>query len=140
MAISFPTIVQAETFKTLTLDKQTTSGTMTGATGGATSLPAVVSNRDRQNQKCIGFGDPAPYHMLVLKQPFSSLTMTVNSGGGDTTLLVSGPGGVRCAVAGESGTDAALQQGDWQPGTYQIWVGTMTPNTNLNYRLTVKGN
>jgi len=140
IATSFPAISQAETFKTLTLDKQTTSGTMTGTTGGTTSLPAVVSNSDRQNQKCIGFGDPTPYHTLVLKQPFSSLTLRVNSGGGDTTLLVSGPGGVRCAAAGESGADAGLQQGDWQSGTYQIWVGTMTPNTNLNYRLTVKGN
>jgi hypothetical protein len=113
---------------------------MTGATGGTTSLPAVVSNSDRQNRKCFGFGDPTPDHTLILKQPFSSLTIRVNSGGGDTTLLISGPGGVRCADAGESGKDVRLQEGDWQPGTYQIWVGTATPNTSRDYRLTVRAN
>lgn len=133
------TIAQPHTFKSLTLNNQTTSGVMVGSTGGTTSLPAVVSNRDRQSQTCIGFGDPAPNHTLVLERPFSSLTIRVDSGGGDTTLLVSGPDGVRCADAGESGGDVRLQQGDWQPGTYRIWIGTVTPRTNRDYRLTVRG-
>lgn len=134
------TIGQPDTFKSLTLNNQIASGVLIGSTGGTTSLPAVVSHRDRQNQACIGFGDPTPNHTLVLDRPFSSLTIRVDSGGGDTTLLISGPGGVRCADAGELGGDVRLQQGDWQPGAYRVWVGTVAPSTNRDYRLSVRGN
>lgn len=139
MLAAIPAVAQSDNLRSLTLDNQTTSGMMMGATGGRTSLPAVVSNSDRQNQRCLGFGDPSPDHTLVLKRPFSSLSLRVDSGGGDTTLLISGPGGVRCADSGESGGDVRLQQEDWEAGTYQIWVGTVTPNVSRDYRLTVRG-
>lgn len=137
---AFPAIAQSDNFKTLTIDDKTKSGMLMGSTGGTTSLPAIVSNSDRQKRKCFGFGDPTPDHTLILKQPLSSLTLRVDSGGADTTLLVSGPDGVRCADAGETGGDVRMQEGDWQPGTYQVWVGTVTPNTNRDYRLVVRGN
>lgn len=137
MAIALPLVAQPTNFKTLTLGDKTTSGVMLGSTGGTTSLPAVVSNSDRAQHKCFGFGDPNPDHTIVLKQPFSTLTLRVDSGGGDTTLLVSGPGGVRCADAG-SNKDARLQDQDWQPGTYQVWVGTVAPSTSRDYRLSVR--
>ena len=140
IVVSLPAIAQPGDFKSLTLDDKTTSGMMMGSTGGTTSLPAVVSNSDRQNRKCIGFGDPNADHTLTLTRPFSNLTIRVNSGGSDTTLLVSGPGGVRCADSADSGKDVRMQEGDWQPGTYQIWVGTVAPNTSRDYRLTVRGN
>ena len=139
-AIALPVMAQPSEFKTLTLDDKTTSGMMMGTTGGTTSLPAVVGNSDRQNRKCLGFGDPTPDHTLILKRSFSNLSIRVNSGGGDTTLLISGPDGVRCADAEESGKDVKLEAGNWQPGTYQVWVGTVTPGTGRDYRLTVRGN
>lgn len=139
MLVAIPVIAQSDNFRSLTLDNQTRSGMMMGSTGGRTSLPAVVSNNDRQNQRCLGFGDPSPDHTLVLKRPFSSLSLRVDSGGGDTTLLISGPGGVRCADSGESGGDVRVQQEGWEAGTYQIWVGTVTPNMNRDYRLIVRG-
>lgn len=132
-----PATAQSATFKTLILDDKTPSGMMMGSTGGTTSLPAVVSNSDRSERKCLGFGDPSPDHTIVLKQPFSALTLRVDSGGSDTTLLISGPDGVRC-VGASSNRDARLQDKDWQPGTYQVWVGTVTPNLNRDYRLTVR--
>lgn len=131
-------MVAQSSYKTLTLNGETRSGLLMGSTGGTTSLPAIVGNRDRNNQKCLGFGDPSPDHTLVLQKPVSALTLRVDSGGNDTTLLISGPGGVRCAAA--SGRDVRLQDADWQPGTYQIWVGTVEPGTNRDYRLTVRGN
>ncbi|MBE9009441.1 hypothetical protein IQ250_04405 [Pseudanabaenaceae cyanobacterium LEGE 13415] len=140
MIVSGSATAQSNNFKSLTLDNQTNSGVMMGSTGGTTSLPAIVSNSDRQNQKCLGFGDPSPDHTLVLKRPFSSVSIRVDSGGADTTLLISGPGGVRCADAGEAGGDVRLQQDQWEPGAYQIWVGTVAPNTNRDYRLIVRGN
>ncbi|GAP97293.1 hypothetical protein [Leptolyngbya sp. NIES-2104] len=139
MLVAIPAIAQSDNLRSLTLDNQTSSGMMMGSTGGRTSLPAVVSNNDRQNQRCLGFGDPSPDHTLVLKRPFSSVSLRVDSGGGDTTLLISGPGGVRCADSGESGGDVRVQQDGWEAGTYQIWVGTVTPNVNRDYRLIVRG-
>lgn len=139
MAIASSAIAQPSNFKSLTLDDQTTSGMMMGSTGGTTSLPAIVGDSDRQNQKCLGFGDPSPDHTLVLKRPFSSLSIRVDSGGADTTLLISGPGGVRCADSGDADGDVRLQQDSWEAGTYQVWVGTVTPNTNRDYRLIVRG-
>jgi hypothetical protein len=137
ISIALSTIAQPANFKTLTLDDKTRSGMMMGSTGGATSLPAVVSNSDRAGHKCLGFGDPNSDHTLILKQPFSKLTLRVDSGGGDTTLLISGPDGIRCADAG-SNKDVRLQDKDWQPGTYQVWVGTIAPNTSRDYRLIVR--
>lgn len=131
-------IVAQTTFKTLTLNQETTSGTLMGSTGGTTSLPAIVGDRDRKNQKCLGFGDPSPDHTLVLQKPVSTLTLRVDSGGSETTLLISGPGGVRCASG--AGRDARLQDTGWQPGTYQIWVGNLEPGPSRDYRLTVRGN
>jgi hypothetical protein len=139
MLTAIPAVAQSDNLRSLTLDNQTTSGMMMGSTGGRTSLPAVVSNSDRQNQRCLGFGDPSADHTLVLKRPFSSLSLRVDSGGADTTLLISGPGGVRCADSGEADGDVRLQQEGWEAGTYQIWVGTVTPNVGRDYRLTVRG-
>lgn len=139
MLIALPAMAQPANFKTLTLDDKTTSGVMMGSTGGATSLPAVVSNSDRAGHKCLGFGDPNSDHTLILKRPFSKLTLRVDSGGGDTTLLISGPDGIRCADAeSRSNKDVRFQDQDWGPGTYQVWVGTIAPNTSRDYRLTVR--
>jgi hypothetical protein len=137
IGVATQAIAQPNTFKTITLDEKTTAGVMMGSTGGTTSLPAVVSNRDRQERKCLGFGDPNPDHTIVLKQPLSKLILRVDSGGSDTTLLVSGPGGVRCVESGST-KDAKLEEDNWQPGTYQVWVGTLAPNTNRDYRLAVR--
>ncbi|HTL88090.1 MAG TPA: hypothetical protein VL134_01730 [Leptolyngbya sp.] len=138
LAIALPVAAQPGDFRALTLDDKTTAGVMMGSTGGTTSLPAIVGNSDRANRTCLGFGDPAPDHTLILKKAVSDLSIRVNSGGGDTTLLISGPDGVRCANAGQPGKDVKLQEDNWQPGTYQIWVGTVIPNTNRDYRLSVR--
>lgn len=130
-------IAQSANFGTLTLRAGKTSGTMTGSTGGTTSLPAIVSNRDRAGNRCPGFGDPAPDHILELQQPFSKLTLTVTSGI-DTTLIVSGPGGVRCSDDSGVGKDARLEDTNWFAGKYQVWVGTIEPKQKRDYRLSVQ--
>jgi hypothetical protein len=128
-------LAQPATFGTLTLDGKKMSGVLTGSTGGATSLPAIVGNRDRHGRNCLGFGDPNPDHTLVLQKPASKLKLSVVGGSRDTTLVVAGPNGaLRC---GDSGS---IEDSDWQTGTYQIWVGTVEPNKSRNYRLMVQGN
>jgi hypothetical protein len=136
----FPVFAGQETlFGSLTLNGTTKSGVLSGSTGGGISLPAVVSNVDRNGNACIGFGDDQPDHQLILKQDFPRLQLRVNSGGADTTLVVQGPGGVRCGDnSGAGNRDASINDTDWSAGTYNIWVGTATPRVRRNYTLTVK--
>ena len=128
-----PAIAQTANFGTFTLGADNSAATVTGTTGGATSLPAIISNSDRNRHKCLGFGDPKPDHVMVLQKPFANLTLKVNNGNTDNTLIVVGPKDVvRCG-------DALLEDGDWQAGTYQIWVGAAEPGSRKDYRLSVRG-
>lgn len=128
-----PTLAQPATFGSLTLGSKSMSGVLAGSTGGNTSLPAVVSNRDRHGRNCLGYGDPTPDHTLILQKPASTLRFAIAAGGRDLTLAIVGPNGVlRCS-------DGALEDADWQVGTYQVWVGTVEPNKSRNYRLRVQG-
>ena len=134
---ALPALGQAN-FGSLTLGAEKQSGTLTGSTGGSTSLPAIVSNRDRNNNKCLGFGDPTPDHILILQQNISSLKLRVNSGGGDTTLVVQGPRSVRCSNDSKAGKDASLADTDWEAGTYKVWVGSTTPGVRRDYTLYIR--
>ncbi|MBF2027443.1 MAG: hypothetical protein IGS48_11830 [Oscillatoriales cyanobacterium C42_A2020_001] len=131
-------IAQESNFGKLALNTSNPSGKMTGSTGGTTSLPAIVSNLDRANRPCLGFGDPRPDHVLVLQQPFPSLSVRVRSGV-DTTLVIQGPDGtVRCGDDSGSNKDAVIADSNWQAGTYKVWVGTANPGTQRDYTLTVQ--
>jgi pectate lyase len=122
---------QESNFGKLTLTAVSNSGTLRGTTGGSTSLPAIVSNVDSSNQRCLGFADPKPDHLLVLRQDFAKLTLQV-SGGKETTLVVRGSDGtVRCG-------GARIVDNSWRAGTYQVWVGTIAPGTRQNYTLTAQ--
>ena len=135
---ALPVLAQSN-FGELTLSANKQSGTLTGSTGGSTSLPAIVSNRDRNNHKCLGFGDPTPDHILVLQQSVPNLKLRVNSGGSDTTLVVQGAQGeVRCGDDAKGGKDASLADTDWQAGTYKVWVGTATPGVRRDYTLYIR--
>lgn len=131
---------QGANFGSLTLGAGRTSGVLSGTTGGGVSLPAIVSNSDRHNNKCLGFGDNQPDHLLVLEQNFPNLRLRVNSGGADTTLVVQGPEGVvRCGDdTSASNKDASLNDTDWKAGTYRIWVGTGTPGLRRDYTLNIR--
>lgn len=139
--LTLPTFAQSVNFRALTLNEKTTSGIMRGSTGGSTSLPAIVSNRDHHKRACLGFGDPDPDHTLVLQQPVSKLQIRVDSGGADTTLAIVAPDGViRCGDDSGSSKDASIEDTDFAAGTYKIWVGTVQPNTSRDYRLIVRTN
>lgn len=137
--IATPALGQAANFGSLTLNTEKTAGALNGTTGGSTSLPAIVSNSDRHNNACLGFGDPTPDHILVLQQPFSKLALRVNSGGHDTTLVVQGADGVvRCGDDAGSKKDAGITDTDWAAGSYKVWVGTTEPGVRYDYKLTVR--
>lgn len=134
------TLAQTANFGTLTLSADKPSGVLTGSTGGSTSLPAIVRNSDRNNNRCLGFGDPTPDHILILKEDFAKLKLQVDSRGGDTTLVVQGPseGVVRCGDDSSTSKDASIVDTDWKAGTYKIWVGSATPGMRRDYSLAIR--
>jgi hypothetical protein len=132
-------IAQDANFGNFTLNPQTLSSTVNGSTGGNTSLPAVTTNTDRNENQCLGFGDPKPDHIMNLTRAVDRLKIQVDSGGKDTTLIIMGPDGdFRCADDFGSGKDAGLEDSDWKAGPYKVWVGSVIPGARHNYRLTVK--
>lgn len=112
-----------------------TNAVLTGYTGGSYSLTAIAT-RDQNGTACIGYSDVNPDHVVVLQQDFSQLTLEVDSGGNDTTLVVKGPGNtIRCAFGSRSQPDAILAGEDWEAGEYKVWVGSIDANRQLDYTL-----
>jgi len=131
-------IAQESNFGKLALNSDHPSGVLRGSTGGAASLPAIVSNRDRHNQQCLGFGDPKPDHLLILEKPFATLNLQVRSNT-DTTLIIQGPDGVvRCGDDNGSNKNARITDTNWPAGTYRVWIGTATPGTQQDYTLSIQ--
>jgi hypothetical protein len=136
LVTAIPSQAQQATFDALTL----TAGGSASASGFTTGLFALsnIAGRDRNGTICTGFADTAPNHILVLEQDFASLTLQVNSGGNDTSLLVQGPdGSVRCGEdTDRRNPDARLQDQGWGSGTYRVWVGSHNQGQRYNYSLT----
>jgi hypothetical protein len=106
-----------------------------GYTGGTYSLTAIAA-RDRYGNACIGYSDVNPDHVLVLQQNFPRLTLDVESGGNDTSLVVKGPGNtVRCAFGSKTQPDAVLVDENWKAGKYRVWVGSLEANRQFGYTL-----
>lgn len=139
--IATPVIAETPNFGTFSLSPgfEPAKGTVTGFTGGSYSLSAI-SNRDRDKNACIGFADPKPDHIMVLEKNFDKLTITVNSGGSDTTLLIQGPdeNTIRCGDDTGKNKDASIVDKGWKKGLYHVWVGTFNPGVKRNYTLTVQ--
>lgn len=131
----------AANFDTLTLSPgfPPKAGIVTGQTGGSYSLPSIA-NKDSKGNHCLGYGDSTPDHIMVLEQNFPKLTVQVNSGNNDTTLVIRGPNQqtIRCGDDTGSSKDASVQDTNLPIGRYEIWVGSSQPNQTWNYRLTVR--
>lgn len=112
---------------------------VTGNTGGSYSL-ASIANRDRDGNPCMGYGDPQPDRIVTLKDDFARLKIQVNSGGNDTTLTIQKVEDrtIRCSFGRNGNKDAVIEDRNWTAGTYQIWVGTVTPNMRSPYRLSIQ--
>ena len=136
---ALPVLAETANFGTLTLSRgfQSPTAVLRGSTGGSYSLSAIA-NADRHKNKCLGFATPTPDHIIVLQQNFSKLTIQVNSGGKDTTLLVQGGNTVRCGDDAGQNKDAAIVDSDWQAGSYRIWVGTVEPGVKSNYTISLQ--
>lgn len=134
--IATPVFAQSANFGSMTLKSgfSNAEATATGYTNGSFSL-ASIANRDRNNNLCLGYaGDrDVPDHLVVLQNNFAKLTFQVNSkGNSKPTLLVLGPDKtVRCG-------DARIEDKDWGPGTYSVWVGSSESGRKYNYTFLVR--
>ncbi|MBK1989970.1 hypothetical protein A0J48_020955 [Sphaerospermopsis aphanizomenoides BCCUSP55] len=139
--IATPVLAQKANFGTLKLSPgfEQSQGTASGYTGGSFSLSAM-SNRDKNKNVCIGFGDPNPDHILVLEKNFDNLKILINSGGKDTTVFIKGPDNttIRCGDDTGKSKDASVSDKNWKKGIYQLWVGTFNPADKYNYTLKVE--
>lgn len=135
-----PVLAQTANFGSVSLSPgfKPLDGVVKGYTGGSYSL-STIANRDHDNKPCIGFGDPTPDHILVLKKNFSGLKVQVDSGGYDTTLLIQGPNKNTITCGDDTGNnkDASVEASNWKAGTYRIWVGTFDDGLKRDYTLSV---
>jgi hypothetical protein len=134
-----PMVAQAANFDDLIISQNQTTDSAEGFTAGFYAITNIAS-RDRHGNVCVGFADTDPDHILTLEQDFSALTVAVNSGGNDTTLLIQGPndGVVRCGEdKSRANPDAQVSDNDWAAGTYRIWVGAHHQGQRYNYSINV---
>lgn len=112
-----------------------------GFTGGAHSF-ADQFKRDRDGNICVGYGDVTPDYILKVAADLDQITLEVDSGGNDTTLIIQDRDR-NLLYCGDDNTetnspDAYLSHDNLPAGTYQIWVGSFDPNQRWNYNLIVQ--
>lgn len=123
---------------TLSPGSKAGQGKVTGHTGGSYSLSAI-RNRDRNKNLCIGFADTKPDHILVLEKDFPQLSIQVDSGGYDTTLLLLGSGEKEIFCGDDTGDskDASILISDLKAGEYKLWVGTFKSGARRKYSISI---
>lgn len=104
--------------------------TIRGISGGSVAASRVASRKQTPTGPCVGFMDEGPDHTLVLTSFFSYLSLSVESPQ-DTTLVISGPGGTWCNDDFQ-GKNPGIA-GQWQAGTYKVWVGSYDTNNYNPY-------
>jgi hypothetical protein len=104
---------------------------------GNTSITAVSITEDISTPTgtCSGFISKDANHILVLNSFVNTLQVSVISQQ-DTTLIIKGPGGTWCNDDYRSKNPTIV--GQWQPGTYNIWVGSYKRNTPFQYHLEIE--
>lgn len=133
---SFPAVAQA--LEVVTIDKNIVNQpiTMIGTSGGNLRAPEIALTDKTATGFCDGYVNSQPNHLLKIESFFESLRLEVKSIV-DTTLLVKGSSGVWCSD--DSGSANPMIEGQWQQGTYKIWVGSYQPNTSNSYQIKITG-
>jgi hypothetical protein len=118
------------------------AGQVSGLTGGTYSLSSLA-NSGSNGKHCIGYGAQTPDHIVVLQSKFPKLSVQVDSGGQDTTLVIQGPNNlILCGDDTKTSKgvskDASIEAANLPAGKYSIWVGTLKEGQRWNYTLTVR--
>ena len=107
-----------------------------GKSGGSVTAKEISQTENTATGYCDGYVRSQPNHVLKLESFFEALRLEVESSA-DTTILVKGPGGVWCND--DAGSANPMIEGQWQPGTYQVWIGSYQANSNNKYRIKITG-
>ncbi|MEC4802663.1 MAG: hypothetical protein SAJ12_15290 [Jaaginema sp. PMC 1079.18] len=115
--------------------------TKSGFTGGAHSFVDRFK-RDGEGNVCVGYGDDTPDYILKVEGELNPITLEVESGGNDTTLVIQDRDRniLYCGDDNEqtNSPDAYLYRENIAPGTYHIWIGSFDPNQRWSYNLVVR--
>ena len=106
----------------------------TGTSGGTIPLQKIAQTENTSTGYCDGYADSQPNHVLELMSFFEFLRLEVESSA-DTTVLIRGSGGVWCND--DAGTANPVIEGQWQPGVYQVWVGSYQADSDRNYQIKI---
>ena len=107
-----------------------------GNSGGSVIAKEISQTENTATGYCDGYVRSQPNHVIKLESFFDSLRLEVESSA-DTTILVKGPGGVWCND--DAGSANPIIEGQWQPGIYQVWIGSYQANSNNKYRIRITG-
>ena len=107
-----------------------------GISGGSIAALDIAKTKHTATGYCDGFASLQPNHILNIESLFQSLRLEVKSNV-DTTIMVRGPGGIWCND--DTHNANPMIQGMWQPGMYQVWVGSYQADVNNNYRIKISG-
>ena len=107
-----------------------------GTSGGNTPLQEIAGTENTATGYCDGYVRSQPNHTLELESFFEFLRLEVESSA-DTTILVKGSDGVWCND--DAGTANPVIEGQWQPGVYQVWVGSYQANAENDYQIKITG-
>lgn len=107
-----------------------------GNSGGTMIAKEISQTENTATGFCDGYVRSQPNHVLKLESFFESLRLEVESPA-DTTILIKGPGGVWCNDDASSANP--MIEGQWQPGTYQVWIGSYQADKSDGYRIKITG-
>lgn len=131
---ALPAIAADSLYGEITLIPGFEHRTNNGFTGGTVSFTEKF-NRDREGNLCVGYGDITPDYILVVSEDLPQLTLEVDSGGNDTTLVIQDRDRniLYCGDDFNNNPDARLSYDNFPAGTYQVWIGSFDPNQRWNY-------
>ena len=108
--------------------------TIRGTSGGTVKALNIARTDNTPTGYCDGFVNPQPNHILKLDTFFNNLRLEVESSA-DTTVLVKGVNGIWCND--DAGSANPMIEGQWQPGTYKVWVGSYQPDSQNSYQIKI---
>jgi hypothetical protein len=135
LAITAPSIAQNVQNMSLGRGFRDDPATMKGTAGGRVSLASIAGITDN----CRGFANTAPNHTVTLTDNFPALDILVRPDNinDDPTLLIKGSNGDILCADEEGGGRRPQINSRLVKGSYQIWVGSKTPNQSFNYTLSL---
>jgi hypothetical protein len=127
-----------EKAKNVTIDPQSSPDPLiiAGVSGGPVEAIEVIKREDTTTGYCDGFVNRRPNHTITLNSFFNFLKVEVESNA-DTTIMIKGPGGIWCNDDAENANPVI--EGQWQAGTYKLWIGSYQENENNDYVIRITG-